>query len=91
MVQAIAAAYHISGQSGQDSSRQSAAPFIQVELTSTPKQKPVFDHSLPFGKVFTDHMLEIEWSKQQGFSTPRIVPYRMFRPQYLCHIWQATF
>lgn len=51
------------------------AENIQVELTSTPKQKPVFDHSLPFGKVFTDHMLEIEWSKQQGFSTPRIVPY----------------
>jgi len=28
-----------------------------------------------FGKVFTDHMLTIDWSKEHGWEAPQIVPH----------------
>jgi branched-chain amino acid aminotransferase len=37
-----------------------------------PKDKLVFGHS------FTDHMLEIDWTKQDGWGAPRITPYHDF-------------
>jgi hypothetical protein len=33
------------------------------------------DKSLPFGKHFTDHMFEIEWNADSGFSAPSISPH----------------
>jgi len=48
---------------------------MKIELTKTPKAKPVFDATLAFGKKFSDHMLELDWTIESGFSAPRIVPY----------------
>ena len=33
------------------------------------------DKSLPFGKFFTDHMLEIEWDSEKGFGYPTLSPH----------------
>jgi len=48
---------------------------LRVTPAATPKPKPPFDSSLPFGTNFSDHMLEIEWDADAGFGEPRIVPY----------------
>ncbi|XP_072463536.1 branched-chain-amino-acid aminotransferase, mitochondrial isoform X6 [Notamacropus eugenii] len=52
------------------------ASDLQVELCQTQQKKP--DHSEPliFGKQFTDHMLSVEWSSEEGWGVPRIHPFR---------------
>ncbi|KAK7680508.1 branched-chain-amino-acid transaminase bat2 [Cerrena zonata] len=50
------------------------ASKIQITKTSTPKEKLPND-KLVFGQTFTDHMLEIEWTKEAGWGTPKISPY----------------
>ncbi|KAG7660546.1 BAT2 [[Candida] subhashii] len=47
---------------------------LVIERTKTPKPK-IPKEKLVFGKTFTDHMLEIEWTKQHGWGTPTISPY----------------
>ncbi|XP_003387852.1 PREDICTED: branched-chain-amino-acid aminotransferase, cytosolic-like [Amphimedon queenslandica] len=47
---------------------------IKVSLTDNPKVIPPHD-KLIFGQVFTDHMLTINWSHDDGWNTPHIVPY----------------
>lgn len=47
---------------------------MTIEKTNTHKEKPQ-PETLVFGKTFTDHMLEVEWTEQQGWSKPKIVPY----------------
>ena len=42
---------------------------------SVGRPKPTLKKDYIFGKTFTDHMLEIDHSKQTGWSKPRIVPY----------------
>eukprot|EP00923_Selenidium_pygospionis_P032311 GHVN01057022.1.p3 GENE.GHVN01057022.1~~GHVN01057022.1.p3 ORF type:complete len:373 (-),score=43.66 GHVN01057022.1:2018-3136(-) len=32
--------------------------------------------SLKFGEAFTDHMLEVDWDAQHGWSDPRIIPFQ---------------
>ncbi|EKX47543.1 hypothetical protein GUITHDRAFT_86282 [Guillardia theta CCMP2712] len=49
--------------------------LLKIQRATALKPKPVFDNSLPFGKFFTDHMLEIEWDEKDGFSAPQIVPH----------------
>lgn len=55
-----------------------AAPLdasrLIIEKTTTPKTK-LPKEQLVFGKTFTDHMLEIEWTKEKGWDTPKISPY----------------
>jgi len=41
------------------------------------KPKPPVDQ-LAFGKVFTDHMLTIDWTKGGGWETPQIKPFENF-------------
>lgn len=48
---------------------------IQVELTTTKKEKPQTDQ-LAFGKKFTDHMFMMNYTEGQGWHDPRIVPYQ---------------
>jgi branched-chain amino acid aminotransferase len=48
---------------------------IKVELTSTPKKKPVDQTKLSFGNVFTDHMFLMNYDTGEGWHNPRIVPY----------------
>ncbi|EGW33167.1 branched-chain amino acid transaminase [Spathaspora passalidarum NRRL Y-27907] len=47
---------------------------LTIEHTTTPKPK-LAKEDLVFGKYFTDHMLEIEWTASSGWSTPKITPY----------------
>lgn len=46
---------------------------IKVERTQTPKAKP--QGALGFGKIFTDHMLIMDYSTAAGWHDARIVPY----------------
>ena len=41
------------------------------------KPKPPVDQ-LAFGKVFTDHMLTIDWTKDGGWQDPQIKPFADF-------------
>ncbi|SCU83449.1 LAMI_0C03268g1_1 [Lachancea mirantina] len=50
------------------------ATKLKVQNHSTPSQ-PRANDELVFGKTFTDHMLTIEWTKQNGWGTPEIKPY----------------
>ncbi|CAK7914105.1 branched-chain-amino-acid aminotransferase, cytosolic [[Candida] anglica] len=50
------------------------ASKVQITKTTTPKEKLPNDQ-LVFGKTFTDHMLEIEWTAEAGWGTPKISPY----------------
>lgn len=47
---------------------------IRIELTKTPKPLPD-ENSLGFGKIFTDHMLVVDYTKGRGWHDARIVPY----------------
>ncbi len=48
---------------------------IRLEITKNPKQKPVDEGSLGFGKIFTDHMFRVSWSKERGWYDPEIIPF----------------
>jgi len=50
---------------------------IILTITSQPKEKTPLQE-LKFGKSFTDHMLEIDWSAESGWSNPKISPYHFF-------------
>ena len=47
---------------------------IKIERTTTPKAKPT--GKLGFGKIFTDHMFIMNYTKGQGWHDPRIVPFQ---------------
>ncbi|MBU0278034.1 branched-chain amino acid aminotransferase [Gemella sp. zg-1178] len=47
---------------------------IKIELTKNPKEKPD-QNSLGFGKLFTDHMFEMDWNENEGWHNPRIVEF----------------
>ncbi len=46
---------------------------IRIEKTKCPKQKP--SGALGFGKIFTDHMFEMDYDPQNGWHDARITPY----------------
>jgi len=48
---------------------------IRISKTTQPKQKPVDESKLAFGRVFTDHMLLIDYKTGKGWHDPRVVPY----------------
>lgn len=50
------------------------ASKLIIEKTTTPKELLPNDQLL-FGKTFTDHMLEIEWTQEAGWGTPKISAY----------------
>jgi branched-chain amino acid aminotransferase len=41
------------------------------------KPKPAASE-LAFGKIFTDHMLSIDWSRDRGWHDPEIKPFENF-------------
>jgi len=45
---------------------------VKISKAKLPKEQ------LKFGKTFSDHMLEIDWSKSSGWSAPKISPYQNF-------------
>ncbi len=48
---------------------------MKVELTQSPKTKPVDENNLPFGKIFTDHMFLMDYTEGKGWHDARIVPH----------------
>lgn len=48
---------------------------IKVERTTSPKQKPEKGKPLGFGKIFTDHMFEMDYTEGIGWHDPKIVPF----------------
>jgi len=46
---------------------------IQITKTTDPKPKP--DGPLGFGRIFTDHMFQMDYTEGVGWHDPRIVPY----------------
>ncbi|MBP2239809.1 branched-chain amino acid aminotransferase [Cytobacillus eiseniae] len=48
---------------------------IDMHLNTERKQKPAFDQ-LQFGRNFTDHMFIMDYSSEEGWYDPRIVPYQ---------------
>ena len=67
---------------------------IKVELTKSPKPKPVDESKLTFGDVFTDHMLIVDYDEGQGWHDARIVPYGPLSldPAAMClHYGQEVF
>ena len=47
---------------------------ITISKTKTPAQKPD-SNSLGFGKIFTDHMFIMDYSREDGWHDARIVPF----------------
>ncbi len=47
---------------------------IDIQRTAHPKAKPVLP-DLGFGRVFTDHMVLMDYDKPAGWGAPRVVPY----------------
>ncbi|CAL9736939.1 branched-chain-amino-acid aminotransferase, mitochondrial [Monosporozyma servazzii] len=48
----------------------------RVKITKNPNpSKPRPNDELIFGKTFTDHMLQIEWTQEKGWADPEIIPY----------------
>ncbi|WP_280770968.1 branched-chain amino acid aminotransferase [Salipaludibacillus daqingensis] len=49
---------------------------VQLEVKENPNKKPKPDpENLQFGKMFTDHMFTMEYSRDKGWFQPQIVPY----------------
>ena len=64
-----------------------------ITRTSAPKTKPA-DDSLSFGRVVTDHMFLMDYAEDQGWHSPRIVPYgpiSMDPATTVLHYGQAIF
>ncbi|EGW31246.1 branched chain amino acid aminotransferase [Spathaspora passalidarum NRRL Y-27907] len=50
------------------------ASKLTITKTTTPKEL-LPKEKLVFGKSFTDHILEVEWTKEKGWGVPTITPY----------------
>ncbi|MBE7023347.1 MAG: branched-chain amino acid aminotransferase [Clostridia bacterium] len=50
---------------------------IKITKTACPKEKPD-SSSLGFGKIFTDHMFVMDYSREKGWYDARIVPFGPF-------------
>ena len=48
---------------------------IKIQQTTQPKAKPTDESKLGFGKIFTDHMLLIDYNVHKGWFDPRVVPH----------------
>ncbi len=48
---------------------------ISITKNQTLKQRPADESKLGFGKIFTDHMFLMNYSVEQGWHDPRVVPY----------------
>lgn len=48
---------------------------IRTQLATQRKQKPTDESHLGFGKIFTDHMLVVEYETGKGWYDPAILPY----------------
>jgi branched-chain amino acid aminotransferase len=66
---------------------------LRILRTNTPRPR-VPDAQLGFGRVFTDHMLSMDYAPEAGWHDPRIEPYGPFALQpstIVFHYGQAVF
>lgn len=52
-----------------------SASDLVIQRTTAPFEKPESAENVAFGAVFTDHMLEIDWTAENGWGTPTIKPF----------------
>lgn len=67
---------------------------IMITKTTAPKQKPVDESALGFGRIFTDHMFLMDYETGKGWINPRVVPYGDFSMDpaaMVLHYGQAIF
>jgi len=67
---------------------------ISVNLATKKKEKPIDESKLGFGKIFTDHMLLIDYDTDRGWHNARIEPYSAIKldPAAACfHYGQEIF
>ena len=67
---------------------------IPVRYAQTLKEKPADETKLGFGKIFTDHMLIMDYDPEHGWHDMRIVPYAPFSmdpASMVLHYGQAIF
>ncbi len=50
---------------------------IEIIKTNTPKEKPD-SANLGFGKIFSDHMFVMDYSREEGWKNARIIPFGKF-------------
>ena len=67
---------HTHNDDNDERSRRQASK-LDIKLSSSLKPKPE-NKDLVFGKTFTDHMLEIDWTAEKGWHSPVIKPYENF-------------
>ncbi|MBE6995200.1 MAG: branched-chain amino acid aminotransferase [Ruminococcaceae bacterium] len=60
---------------------------IKITRTTTPKTKPADETKLGFGKISSDHMFLMDYSVEQGWHDPRIVPYAPFQLDPACVVF----
>jgi branched-chain amino acid aminotransferase len=60
---------------------------IKIERTQTPKAKPADETKLGFGKIFTDHMFVMDYTRGQGWHDARIIPYQPFALDPACVVF----
>lgn len=55
----------------------SQAADLVIQWSPAPKSKDALAkaNSVPFGTVFTDHMLTIQWDEAEGWQAPHIKPF----------------
>ncbi|MDR3120122.1 MAG: branched-chain amino acid aminotransferase [Clostridiales bacterium] len=67
---------------------------IKITKTASPKAKPADQTQLGFGRIFTDHMFLMDYTKGTGWHDPRIVPYQNLSldpAAMVLHYGQAVF
>ena len=67
---------------------------ITIELNPNPKPKPQDESKLGFGHIFTDHMFIMDYNRDKGWHSPRIVPFGplSLSPATMClHYGQEVF
>ena len=50
------------------------AKDLEIRKTDCRKTKPEQSSAYSFGKVFTDHMFQVDWDMATGWGKPRITP-----------------
>jgi hypothetical protein len=50
------------------------ASKLVIEKTTKPKPLPEMK-GIAFGKHFSDHMLQVDWTNDKGWAAPKISPY----------------
>ena len=59
---------------------------LQIVRCDACRQKPEDESKLGFGKIFTDHMFTMRYSKEQGWYDAKIRPYENFSLSPACSV-----